>query len=1146
VWAKAIYTGWERQRGAQLDQQGQVQFAEQPLPSTPESRLQQSVLEEIYDLSKNDPSIAASISDLLSPTLGARTDADVGTILQNNPDFANTPVIQYLQQNGLSNQQLTLDLANLKGTFAQSLADLQSGVFDQALPLLQNINQTELTTYTTLEQYITQATDRANQEALAQQQQQDHELKIAASQQGVYLLSTFAGFFDPKLGHDMGVVGNAALQVADAVSKYTFPAAAVDTSSIFGNLTGGSLGGVILTGYIVSAAMQIASVFQDNPSPDQIILDQLKQISAQITALQNNMNQRFDRIDRKLDQIAGNIVTILGTLNQVGTRITQVQTQLYELQTQVGRLESEIHTWLTESDRLPLQIAINNAIGYQTRTGQPLAKPDYDNYESQFYTWAYSFSSSNTLAGDDYSPGSRPFAELTQVQSGQPSGVPFADKINYLAQFVSQGLGFQFSVPPRLPSPPDWAFSSNAYAQLIRENADIASREPGAIGRVQDVISVGRQLQGVLNALASQPLFLDPSQGLLAFYRQKRDALKQNMNTFESSFIKQNTCPPGNFSSNCIPSNVDLWADPSTPTSYVPPFSGVAPCPGGQLAPWTRSSYPLGGNNLFYDTPTALLLADQRYGNQLSLCIYPTWSGTSDPGLNNTAPLQINIQVLYQGVVVETLSMVTYWTTSCFEGDPGEPPCAYPWTWWYWVPPYWTDAPCVGCPTLQQMFLDHSNISISRSSWVQSLYQTLQSERVNFYSQVDAAFTQGGGIQTASDDLSGAKLLLDAYVALGLPRTLEGNDYVRYLLYGGQQNAQTVFLGGPDPNNPNNGSTVQNLYVTASPQPPELDITAVTDQRINALASVLTARFNQISQGQFQESQRLVTGTLQNLGDLLPGGLLSSSNLNFPSQVVGGISSAPLTVTLTNPGSLSFIINSISLSPGFQETNDCGNALMGGGSCTLSIIFTPSDASGSTNGTMTITDAQGNTHTVSLSGTGTDFSLSASSLSASVPAGKSATYPFNLAPINGFNQPVSFNCTWPKGQPQGTNCSISPTSIAPNGSASANATLSVTTTGNSIVSPSGLNLEMQFWGLIAIAGLLLTMALRIGGASERIRRWRYVMVFAAMLLLGSTIGCPGPHQGSGNGNTPPGNYTIQVSASAGGATRTINFQLAVN
>src|SRR6202023_2888191 len=54
----------------------------------------------------------------------------------------------------------------------------------------------------------------------------------------------------------------------------------------------------------------------------------------------------------------------------------------------------------------------------------------------------------------------------------------------------------------------------------------------------------------------------------------------------------------------------------------------------------------------------------------------------------------------------------------------------------------------------------------------------------------------------------------------------------------------------------------------------------------------------------------------------------------------------------------------------FSQTNTCGASVAAGGSCTVSVVFTPT-ATGSRTGTLTITDSASNSpQTVSLSGTG--------------------------------------------------------------------------------------------------------------------------------------------------------------------------------
>jgi hypothetical protein len=95
---------------------------------------------------------------------------------------------------------------------------------------------------------------------------------------------------------------------------------------------------------------------------------------------------------------------------------------------------------------------------------------------------------------------------------------------------------------------------------------------------------------------------------------------------------------------------------------------------------------------------------------------------------------------------------------------------------------------------------------------------------------------------------------------------------------------------------------------------------------------------------------------------------LTPTSLTFGTQKVATTSS-PQSITLTNLASTSLTISSITTSGDFGQTDDCGSSLAGNTSCTINVTFTPT-ASGTRNGTLTVTDNAGNSpQTASLSGT---------------------------------------------------------------------------------------------------------------------------------------------------------------------------------
>ena len=109
---------------------------------------------------------------------------------------------------------------------------------------------------------------------------------------------------------------------------------------------------------------------------------------------------------------------------------------------------------------------------------------------------------------------------------------------------------------------------------------------------------------------------------------------------------------------------------------------------------------------------------------------------------------------------------------------------------------------------------------------------------------------------------------------------------------------------------------------------------------------------------------------------------LYPTKLFFPSRPVG-TTSAPQTISVRDLGSGILEITSLTIAGtnagDFLRTNNCGNSVRPGVSCTISVTFTPT-ASGSRSALLRITDnAGGSPQTISLSGTATASAPSPSS-----------------------------------------------------------------------------------------------------------------------------------------------------------------------
>ncbi|MDO8262344.1 MAG: choice-of-anchor D domain-containing protein [Gallionella sp.] len=110
------------------------------------------------------------------------------------------------------------------------------------------------------------------------------------------------------------------------------------------------------------------------------------------------------------------------------------------------------------------------------------------------------------------------------------------------------------------------------------------------------------------------------------------------------------------------------------------------------------------------------------------------------------------------------------------------------------------------------------------------------------------------------------------------------------------------------------------------------------------------------------------TITLSGTGVAVPVVTLNPTSLTFSTQNVGTTSTAQA-IALTNSGGAALNLASIAASGDFAVTNNCGAGLATGGSCNLSVTFTPT-AGGNRTGAVTVTsNATGSPHSVGLTGT---------------------------------------------------------------------------------------------------------------------------------------------------------------------------------
>jgi len=289
----------------------------------------------------------------------------------------------------------------------------------------------------------------------------------------------------------------------------------------------------------------------------------------------------------------------------------------------------------------------------------------------------------------------------------------------------------------------------------------------------------------------------------------------------------------------------------------------------------------------------------------------------------------------------------------------------------------------------------------------------------------------------------------------------------------------------------------------------------------------------------------------QQLNPLSFAGLdITPLTFNFAGQLVS-TTSAAVPVTLTNTSNAPLAIGPLTSSDQgeFPESDNCtATPLVAGSSCTINISFVPS-GTGVRTATLTIGDSGlGSPWAVLLSGSGQDFSVTASPASATVTAGQSATFTLTITPLGGFNQAVSLSCSQ---SPTIGSCSFSQPSVTL-GAAPAQVTLTIQTAVQSVdplhTWPNIPDRVFRYVVFLLAVSCLLLLALFVAIRPQRRLLIRLTVVLLMAIACALCNSC-----GGGNSNPPPPppstgsvTSTITVTGTSGGVSHTTSVTLTVN
>jgi sugar lactone lactonase YvrE len=277
---------------------------------------------------------------------------------------------------------------------------------------------------------------------------------------------------------------------------------------------------------------------------------------------------------------------------------------------------------------------------------------------------------------------------------------------------------------------------------------------------------------------------------------------------------------------------------------------------------------------------------------------------------------------------------------------------------------------------------------------------------------------------------------------------------------------------------------------------------------------------------------------------------LTPTSLTFTTQQIG-TTSAGQTVTLTNHGTDSLNISSISFTGtnanDFGRTTTCPSSVLAGNNCTVTVTFTPT-AGGARSANLSFADSAGNSpQSIPVGGTGLDFQIvvaSGGSSSATVTAGATASYSLQVTTVGGASNSDSIAVTLTcLGAPTGATCTVPSAPVTVTPATSANINVSISTTHAFLPPGSRPGPYPGLERLILVMLILMTLTLvtiarardaRQIGFLRAVKSWASAMALVALLGLSAAFftSCS-TNNNSNGGVTPPGTYNITVEGKAG-------------
>jgi hypothetical protein len=747
---------------------GRYRLTDQLLVRTPE------ILAKVFECAHQIPEVAKAFDDFHADLFNSSITDDAETIIERNPGL-NVPedIKERIEEDG----SITISMDDLKKLTQVEFNKVHESISEIKKTLVEIDKQQDV-----IVDYIKNQERIAKDREVAKKKADEEQLRLDAAKAGFTILSTIAGQIDPEAGKVMAVTGTSMLQIGMALNKWLKATAGQGTLDRVA-----SLSTVVMTGNVLGAVMNFVSLFGEaEPTPDQMILAEIGKLREQLNDMRLEMHGRFDRIDVGLNAI---YTTMQDRFNQIDIQlgkingnIQEVQESLLTLDLALSRIERNNFEFLNALGRRPLLEAINGALGYEDRTGEPMPyQPDFVEFENVLHSWATIHAFDPVNAG----PTQRDYSDAQTLT--ELNAYPLDANLNYI-----NGWLLAHNLTPisnkYLPSPRDWMLASRAYMQLALEWPEHMDRVNEQ--RQAELDQIGVELEQAMQNLSTLLTTSGPQGNSLLYttvitnYQNKLAMLDSSIQQVESVYVNE---VRQNVLQRAEP--FDLYGGIMQPLSYVPAEFSTLTC-GNKPEHGPRAL----SSNLKPFIPNFDLynMADYLGVGSFSGCLSDEWKDIQlqcdDDPENPQAPPDCYWVGEHKAILTMYFDSVPLMRQTIDEGFT-KMSILLPDTWtlsnWTFEDGYKVkfDALTTADPLTAEMVAQQEQLFVETTAKVETRLAELQQ---GLYQRVLNEMTQGSLRPTATL-LAGARELIDAFTTLGLQRAVNNDEFLHAMLFGSQQ-----------------------------------------------------------------------------------------------------------------------------------------------------------------------------------------------------------------------------------------------------------------------------------------------------------------------------------------------------------------------